>query len=135
VKAAFLSNDATAVVLTPAVFAAAKKAKADPLPYLFICAFIANAASFVLPISNPTNLVLYGGYMPPLGAWLARFTLPSLAAIVATYAVLRWTQRRSLVTPCACDVEQPRLSAGGWTALAGLGVTTVALLAVSALNL
>src|SRR5579871_3573243 len=46
----FLSNDATAVVLTPAVYAAVKRAKADPLPYLLICAFIANAASFVLPI-------------------------------------------------------------------------------------
>ncbi len=41
----FLSNDAAAVVLTPAVFAAAQKAKAAPLPLLFICAFIANAAS------------------------------------------------------------------------------------------
>src|SRR6201999_3937138 len=58
--AIFLSNDATAVVLTPAVYAAAARAKAKPLPYLFICAFIANAASFVLPISNPANLVVYG---------------------------------------------------------------------------
>ena len=41
----FLSNDATAVVLTPAVYAAAKAAKAEPLPYLFICALIANAAA------------------------------------------------------------------------------------------
>ena len=53
----FLSNDATAVVLTPAVAAAVKTAEADnPLPYLLICAFVANAASFVLPISNPANL-------------------------------------------------------------------------------
>ncbi len=51
----FLSSDATAVVLTPAVYAAAKAAKAEPLPYLSICALIANAASFVLPISNPAN--------------------------------------------------------------------------------
>ena len=57
----FLSNDATAVVLTPAVYAAARTAKAEPLPLLFACALIANAASFVLPISNPANLVLYGG--------------------------------------------------------------------------
>jgi arsenical pump membrane protein len=49
----FLSNDATAVVLTPAVYAAVKKAGTKALPYLLICAFIANAASFVLPISNP----------------------------------------------------------------------------------
>ena len=55
-----LSNDATAVVLTPAVYAATRAAKVEPLPYLFICAFIANAASFVLPISNPANLVVFG---------------------------------------------------------------------------
>jgi len=42
-----LSNDATAIVLTPAVYVVMKKAKCDPLPYLFACAFIANAASFV----------------------------------------------------------------------------------------
>jgi arsenical pump membrane protein len=63
----FLSNDATAVVLTPAVAAAVKTAKVkNPVPYLFICALIANAASFVLPISNPANLVIYGAHMPPL---------------------------------------------------------------------
>jgi arsenical pump membrane protein len=55
-----LSNDATAVVLTPAVYAVMKRAKGDPSPYLFACAFIANAASFVLPISNPANLVMFG---------------------------------------------------------------------------
>src|ERR1700712_4614268 len=43
----FLSNDAAAVVLTPAVFAAAKKANTKPLLLLYVCAFIANAASFV----------------------------------------------------------------------------------------
>ncbi|HTT84955.1 MAG TPA: SLC13 family permease, partial [Rhizomicrobium sp.] len=37
-----LSNDATAVVLTPAVYAAAKRARTKALPYLLICAFIAN---------------------------------------------------------------------------------------------
>jgi arsenical pump membrane protein len=42
----FMSNDATAVVLTPAVCVATKAAKVkNPLPFLFICAFIANAAS------------------------------------------------------------------------------------------
>src|SRR5579863_10015329 len=66
----FLSNDATAVVLTPAVLAAVRAAKAPtPLPYLLICAFVANAASFVLPISNPANLVVYGSRMPALLDW------------------------------------------------------------------
>jgi hypothetical protein len=64
----FLSNDATAVVLTPAVYAATRAAGATPLPYLFVCAFIANAASFELPISNPANLVIFGGHMPHFSA-------------------------------------------------------------------
>jgi len=135
VVTAFLSNDAAAVVLTPAVFAAAKKAKADPLPYLFICAFIANAASFVLPISNPANLVLYGDHVPPLGCWLASFALPSLLSITATYVVLRWSQRQALAGDCECDVEQPKLSVGGWTALVGLLLTATVLMVVSALDI
>ena len=91
----FLSNDATAVVLTPAVAAVVRAAQAkEPLPYLFICAFIANAASFVLPISNPANLVIYGSHMPPLLAVAAaQYALPSVLSIVATYVALRLTQR------------------------------------------
>src|SRR4030088_1394596 len=93
----FLSNDATAVVMTPAVYAetrAARPPEGEPLPYLFICAFIANAASFVLPIANPANLVVFGGQMPALSEWLRHFAGPSFVAILATYVVLRLTQRR-----------------------------------------
>src|SRR5271155_2246114 len=44
----FMSNEATAVVLPPAILAAIRKGRVAPLPYLFACAMIANAASFVL---------------------------------------------------------------------------------------
>ncbi|HZZ12494.1 MAG TPA: arsenic transporter [Paraburkholderia sp.] len=131
----FLSNDAAAVVLTPAVFAAAKKAKTHPLPLLFVCAFIANAASFVLPISNPANLVLYGNHTPALGAWLLRFAVPSLLSIVATYVLLRWTQRDALAGTCESGLEPLELSSSGRVALAGIAVTAVALLAVSAFDI
>ena len=131
---AFLSNDATAVVLTPAVYAAARAAKAEPLPYLLVCAFIANAASFVLPISNPANLVIFGSHMPPLGRWLAQFALPSIIAIVATYAALRWTQRRALRQAIATDVALPRLPPGGGLAAGGIVMTALVLLAASALD-
>ena len=134
VVTALLSNDATAVVLTPAVFAAARKAGADPMPHLFVCALVANAASFVLPISNPANLVLYAGRMPPLGVWMASFALPSAAAIAATYAALRWSQRRSLAGTCELAVRPPSLSPGGRVALLALALTVGVLLAVSALG-
>jgi arsenical pump membrane protein len=132
----FLSNDATAVVLTPAVAAAARTAKAEnPLPYLLICAFIANAASFVLPISNPANLVIYGSHMPPLLQWLPRYALPSLLSIVVTYAVLRWTQRAALGQRIAAGVAVPKLSGAGRTAGFGIVATAIVLLTASAFDI
>jgi arsenical pump membrane protein len=130
----FLSNDATAVVLTPAVYAAATAARAAPLPYLFICAFIANAASFVLPISNPANLVVFGNHMPPLLAWLSRFALPSILSIGATFMMLRLTQRRSLASPISSDVALPSLSVGGRLTAAGIAATALVLLLASAFD-
>lgn len=132
---ALLSNDATAIVLTPAVYAATRAAGAAPLPYLFVCAFIANAASFVLPISNPANLVVFGEHMPHLGGWLQQFTLPSLAAIVATYLVLRLALRRSLAAQrIEMRVETPHLSRGGKLAAVGIGAIAIVLLTASALD-
>ncbi|MGY8685419.1 SLC13 family permease, partial [Bradyrhizobium sp. UFLA05-153] len=120
----FLSNDATAIVLTPAVYAATRAAGAQPLPYLFVCAFIANAASFVLPISNPANLVVFGTHMPHLAEWLRLFALPSFASIVLTYVVLRLTQHRALKEE---DIEHKvahkRLSRGG--KLTAIGIAAV----------
>ena len=131
----FLSNDATAVVLTPAVAAAMRAAKVEkPLPYLLICAFIANAASFVLPISNPANLVIYGSHMPPLLQWLPQFLLPSVLSIVVTFLMLRWTQRRHLQQPIAKNIPIPVLTPGARTALWGIGATGVLLLTASGLD-
>lgn len=130
----FLSNDATAVVLTPAVYAACRAAKAEPLPYLFICAFIANAASFVLPISNPANLVVFGSQMPPLLDWLRQFTLPSLAAIGLTYLVLRLAQRRQIRQPLATAIDVQPLSSGARLCALGIVLTGLLLLLTSALD-
>jgi arsenical pump membrane protein len=128
----FLSNDATAVVLTPAVAAVVKAAKAGkPLPYLFICALIANAASFVLPISNPANLVIYGSHMPALLQWLPRYALPSALSILATYFVLRWTQRDALRQAIAAEIAIPELSGAGKMAAVGIAATAIVLLLAS----
>jgi len=130
----FLSNDATAVVLTPAVYAATRAAKVEPLPYLFICAFIANAASFVLPISNPANLVVFGKQMPPLLDWLRILALPSVVAIVATYLALRLMQRRALDSTVATVHEIPPLTLGRKLAAFGITMTAIVLLTASTLG-
>src|SRR5882762_10074785 len=130
----FLSNDATAVVMTPAVYAATRAARVEPLPYLLICAFIANAASFVLPISNPANLVIFGTHMPPLARWLYQFTLPSMASILMTYLLLRFTQRTAMDQRISEDFRTEPLSIGGKYVAVGIALTAVALLAASSLN-
>ena len=135
VVTAFLSNDATAVVLTPAVLAVVRKAKIDPKPHLLACAFIANAASFVLPISNPANLVIFAKHMPPLARWLSIFTLPSIAAIALTFVVLRLMLRSELEDPIQ-DLDVPvSLTTEGKLALWGLIFAGVALIGASALGL
>jgi arsenical pump membrane protein len=128
----FMSNDATAVVLTPAILTAVRKAKVRPLPHLFACALIANAASFVLPISNPANLVVFHQGMPPLGQWLAAFALPSLLSIAVTYGVMKWLFAADLRDCLETGVEVPPLPANGKLVLAGLGLMIAVLLGASA---
>lgn len=130
----FLSNDATAVVLTPAVLAAVRAADADPLPYLLICAFIANAASFVLPISNPANLVVYDGAIPPLGRWIATFGIASIVSISATFVLLRYVASKYLRGSVKTTVEHTTLSREGRMTLFGIGFLAIVLMTASALD-
>jgi arsenical pump membrane protein len=128
----FMSNDATAVVLTPAILTVVRKARVKPLPYLFACALIANAASFVLPISNPANLVVFRQGMPPLGRWLVAFGVPSILSIATTYAVMRVLFSKDLKSTIEETVDAKELTANGKLVLAGLGLMIVVLLTASA---
>lgn len=130
----FMSNDATAVVLTPAILAAVRKAKVQPLPYLFVCALIANAASFVLPISNPANLVVFRAGMPSLAQWLASFAVPSVLSAVATFFVMRVVFRKELRETIECQAEDVELTMNGKFVLAGLVLMVVVLLTASAMK-
>ena len=130
----FMSNDATAVVLTPAVLTAINRAQAKPMPYLLSCALIANAASFVLPISNPANLVVFHNAMPPQPKWLTMFAFPSFVSISVTYVTLLWYSRRDLrgaINGTGIDVE---LTDAGRISLIGILGVAVVLVAVSALK-
>ena len=130
----FMSNDATAVVLTPAILAAVRKAKVEPLPYLFICALIANAASFVLPISNPANLVVFHDGMPPLAHWLLSLGVPSILSILSTYAIMRWIFRRQLAQTIDHEVDEKQLDGHSKLVLGGLAAMILVLLTASSLG-
>lgn len=130
---ALLSNDGTIVLLTPAAIAVAARARIAALPLLYACAFVANAASFVLPISNPANLVVFR-HLPPLSAWLAAFALPSLAAILCTYAILRLLFRTDLQGVLPQDAGPQPLSNAGKAALVTVSLSAALLVASAALE-
>jgi arsenical pump membrane protein len=117
------------------VLAAVKKARATPLPYLLICAFVANAASFVLPISNPANLVVYGSNIPPLAVWLKSFGLPSLIAIAVTFLALRLATGKYLDGEMESMVDRRPLSRSGKFAAWGIAGTAVVLILASAFGI
>ena len=130
----FMSNDATAVVLTPAILTAVKKAKVEPLPHLFACALIANAASFVLPISNPANLVVFRQGMPSLSNWLVSFGIPSVLSIAATYLVMRFLFRKDLQRRVNNLPRAETLKPAGKVVLFGIGLMVAVLLTASSLG-
>jgi len=134
VVTALFSNDATAVVLTPAVLAVIRKARVEPKPYVLACALIANAASFVLPISNPANLVVFGKSLPPLWLWIRAFLLPSVASIAITFFVLRFLSSQDLKGQVQDSNIPAVLSPSAKLALWGLALASVTLIVCSAIG-
>jgi len=92
---AFLSNDATALILTPVVYALVTRLRLPPLPFMFATTFIADTASFLLPVSNPINLLVLGNSVG-LGLFLRALLLPSLCAIAINTTVFTLWFHRAL---------------------------------------
>lgn len=93
---AFLSLDTTAIILTPIVLAFVSRLKLSPTPFLIACAFVANTASLLLPVSNLTNLLFQSHFHFFFGSFALHMLLPQIAAVTVNYAVLRWLFRNEL---------------------------------------
>jgi arsenical pump membrane protein len=91
-----LSNDATALILTPIVYVLVTKLRLPVLPYLFACTFIADTASFLLPVSNPINIIITSRFPLDLWTFLRLLFLPSLVAIVTNIGLFYLLYRKQL---------------------------------------
>jgi arsenical pump membrane protein len=132
----FMSNDATAVVLTPAVFAATKGRQGEGPAPLPVDLRVYSKRGKLRPADlKPANLIIFRDHMPPLLQWLGRFALPSVLSIAITYTILRFTQRDSLSQEVmAAEVDVPGLSSGGRVTACGIVGTGIVLLLVSGLG-
>ena len=90
------SNDATALILTPVVYVLVTRLRLPVLPYLFACTFIADSASFLLPISNPINVIIMSRFPLDLQTFLRLLFLPSLVVIAINLGIFYLLYRSQL---------------------------------------
>lgn len=129
---ALLSLDVTVLVLTPIVYALVTRLRVNALPYMFVCAFVANTGSLLLPISNLTNLLVYGLLGLSFTAFAWTMLLPQLVALAINVLVFLFlfrgqVPRRFDRGPLQTGAE-PRDPASLRLAAATLGLTLAALL-------
>ena len=91
-----LSNDATALILTPIVYTLVTRLRLPVLPFLFACTFIADTASFLLPVSNPINIIITTKFPLDLFTFLRLLFLPCLLVICMNIGVFFLLYRRQL---------------------------------------
>jgi arsenical pump membrane protein len=101
---AVLSNDATPLVLTPAIFAAGVVYSRATTDSALAATFTADGASLLLPVSNPVNLLFFERFEMGFGQYLQTITPAALAGIAAM-AMVTW--RRSPATRVAAEDEAP----------------------------
>src|SRR5206468_8289977 len=90
------SNDATALIMTPLIYTLVTRLRLPVLPYLFACTFIADTASFLLPVSNPINILVTSQFPLGLLTFLRLLLLPSLLVIGINAGVFYFLYRRQL---------------------------------------
>jgi arsenical pump membrane protein len=90
------SNDATALILTPVVYVLVTRLRLPVLPYMFACTFIADTASFLLPISNPINIIVMSRYPLRLSSFLRLLFVPSLVVIAINVGIFYLLYRSQL---------------------------------------
>jgi Na+/H+ antiporter NhaD/arsenite permease-like protein len=96
VLSALLVNDIVVFAMTPLLCAGLAARKLDARPFLFGLAAASNAGSAATLIGNPQNIMI--GQVGNLGFWsyFASAIVPSLLALVVSFACVAWAWRTSL---------------------------------------
>lgn len=126
---AFLSNDATALILTPVVYTLSVRLGLPVRPYTFACTFIADTASMLLPVSNPINVLVLEAFPVALGSYLLHLVPAGLAAIavnVVVFLVLFRDDVRGTFDPAALAPPAALATAPGLFRFTVVGLAVLA---------
>lgn len=105
----FTSNDIIILTFTPFICHFSKKAKIDPIPYLFGEFVAANTWSMMLIIGNPTNIYLATAAGVTFGGYTLVMWLPTILAGCATLLLLLLIFKKPLEQPMQVVEEKRRI--------------------------
>ena len=125
---AILSNDATPLILAPAVYAAGAAASRGTSEASFAATFTADGASMLLPVSNPVNLLFFERFEMSFPYYLASVTPAAVAGMAVTGLILwrRAPDRQMPHEPSGRRLVPARRSLPALIAVAVLAVAYVA---------
>jgi arsenical pump membrane protein len=103
-----LSLDATAVLFTPVVAAAAFSAQLPARPHLHATAHVANSASLLLPVSNLTNLLVFHAAGLSVLRFAALMLLPTAVVLAVEYLGARACFAAELAQTAQCPTSLPQ---------------------------
>ncbi|MDA8395082.1 MAG: ArsB/NhaD family transporter [Candidatus Dormibacteraeota bacterium] len=90
------SNDAAALLVAPVVARRAARRGLPSARFVVGIAVMANAASLILPVSNPVNLLVLERDHIPLSSYLLQVTPAALLAVLVAGLALSWLLTRRL---------------------------------------
>ncbi|WP_338184203.1 SLC13 family permease [Jatrophihabitans sp.] len=128
---AVLTLDATVVLLTPVVLAAATRLGVSARAPAYACVRLANSGSLLLPVSNLTNLLAFTACGLSFGRFAALMVLPWLLACAGEWLSLRVAFRAELVP--APQTEVPPVAAPRY-ALVVLALTVAGFVITSSVH-
>jgi len=85
VLSAFLTNDVTAVAMTPVVLGMCVKRKLNPVPFLLGVAFATNAGSVATLIGSPQNMLIAQKLHLSFGYFLIYAAVPALVSMALAW--------------------------------------------------
>ncbi len=105
----FTSNDIVVLTFTPFIAYFSRAAGIQPIPYLVAEFVAANTFSMVFIIGNPTNIYLATGSGIGFAEYCKVMFLPTLAAGIVAYAVIRMLFRKELKKVISTEVEPSKI--------------------------
>jgi len=136
----FTSNDIVVLTFTPFILYYSKRARINPIPFLFTEFVAANTWSMFLIIGNPTNIYLAGAYGIDFIEYFENMVLPTISSGIVSLVILYLLFRKELnrkVDLVSPEHEKAKIKDKGLLiiGLSTLGVCIVLLTVSSYINL